>query len=101
LINSTKPSLCSGTLAKPIALTFPDASRISGLGLTKLWELGREKRIEIVHVGRRTLITYRSLEKLLLPELADDGPPSLPRDTTKAEPSHRRRRPRKLLRADA
>jgi hypothetical protein len=37
------------------------------LGLTTLWKLAKEKRIEVVRVDRRTLITFRSLEKLLLP----------------------------------
>ena len=51
----------------PLAVTFVTARQISGLGLTTLWKLARERRIEVVHVGRRTLITYRSLERLLLP----------------------------------
>jgi len=58
-----------------IAVTFPTAKRITGLGFTKLWQLGKEKQIEIVHVGRRALITFRSLEKLLLPATA---PPHFP-----------------------
>ena len=62
---------------KPIAVTFPTANKITGLGLTTLWKLGKEKRIEIVRVGRRTLITFRSLEKLLLP--ATDTPAPLKR----------------------
>ena len=57
---------------KPIAVTFPIAKKITGLGLTTLWRLAKEKRIEITRVGRRTLITFRSLEKLLLP--ATDTP---------------------------
>jgi hypothetical protein len=55
-----------------LTVTFPTAKKITGLGLTSLWKLGKEKRIEIVHVGRRALITVRSLEKLLLP--ATDAP---------------------------
>jgi hypothetical protein len=72
---------------KPIAVTFPTAKKITGLGLTSLWKLGKERRIEIVRVGRRTLITFRSLEKLLLPA------------TDTAQP--RRRRPRKGLGLEA
>jgi hypothetical protein len=52
---------------KPLAVTFSTGTRVTGLGLTSLWKLAKERRIEIVRVGRRTLITYRSLEKLLLP----------------------------------
>ena len=55
-----------GTM-KPIAVTFASAKKLSGLGLTTLWGLAKEKRIETVRVGRRTLITFRSLEALLLP----------------------------------
>jgi hypothetical protein len=69
----------------PLAVTFPTAKKISGLGLTTLWKLGKQHRIELIRIGRRTLITYRSLEKLLLPE-------SSPMDA----PGRRRRgRPRK------
>jgi hypothetical protein len=66
-----------------ITVTFPTAKKITGLGSTSLWKLGKEKRIEIVHVGRRALITVRSLEKLLLP-------------TTDAPQLRRRGRPRKI-----
>jgi len=51
----------------PLALTFRRAREISGLGLTTLWRLARERRIETVRIGRRTLITYRSLSRLLTP----------------------------------
>jgi hypothetical protein len=58
-----------------ITVTFPTAKKVSGLGLTSLWKLAKEKRIEIVRVGRRTLITYRSLERLLLPEPTETPQP--------------------------
>jgi hypothetical protein len=69
----------------PLAVTFPHARHISGLGLTTLWKLAREHRIETVRIGRRTLITYRSLERLLLPFEPSNG----------LEP-RRRGRPRKV-----
>jgi hypothetical protein len=69
----------------PLAITFSAARKISGLGLTTLWGLARERRIEIVRIGRRTLITYRSLARLLLPETTDMPQP------------RRRGRPRKLI----
>lgn len=50
----------------PLAVTFPTARQLSGLGLTTLWRLARERQIEVVRIGRRTLITYRSLARLLL-----------------------------------
>ena len=70
----------------PLAVTFPTARQLSGLGLTSLWRLARERRIETVRVGRRTLITYRSLLRLLLPQAADNPQPP------------RRGRPAKALR---
>jgi hypothetical protein len=59
---------------KPLTVTFPSAKKITGLGLTSLWKLAKENRIEIVRIGRRTLITYHSLEKLLLPAPANSTP---------------------------
>jgi hypothetical protein len=56
----------TGDDLEPLAVTFKVASRITGLGLTTLWKLAKENRIEVVHVGRRSLPTYRSLKKLLL-----------------------------------
>jgi hypothetical protein len=56
----------------PLAVTFPTAKKITGLGLTTLWKLGKERRIELVRIGRRTLITMRSLEALLTPRAASE-----------------------------
>jgi hypothetical protein len=60
---------------KPLTVTFASGKKITGLGLTSLWKLAKENRIEIVRIGRRTLITYRSLERLLLPDPVDSTPP--------------------------
>jgi hypothetical protein len=68
----------------PLAVTFPTARQLSGLGLTSLWRLARERRIETVRVGRRTLITYRSLSRLLLPQAADNPEPRRPGRPPKA-----------------
>jgi hypothetical protein len=68
----------------PLAVTFAQARRISALGLTTLWRLARERQIETVRIGRRTLITYRSLVRLLLPPEPTDPP------------QRRRGRPRKV-----
>jgi hypothetical protein len=70
----------------PITVTFPTAKKITGLGLTTLWKLVKEKRIEIVRIGGRSLITYRSLQALLTPT-ASEAPP-------------RRGRPRKPAQAE-
>ena len=75
---------------RPLTVTFQTAKRLSGLGLTTLWALAKAGRIEIVRVGRRTVITYASLERLLSPGIAQPAigqmaaprrgrPPKLPR----------------------
>jgi excisionase family DNA binding protein len=53
---------------KPIAVTIPTARRISGLGNSTIWKLISEGRLDTVSVGRRRLILYDSLEKLLSPK---------------------------------
>ena len=55
---------------KPLTVSFQTARQLSGLGLTTLWALAKANRIELVRIGRRTLITYASLEKLLSREAA-------------------------------
>jgi hypothetical protein len=53
---------------KPLTVTVAAARRISGLGNTTIWALIKQRKLEVVRVGRRTLITFRSLEGLLVPE---------------------------------
>jgi len=65
---SNGPEPCS----RPLTVTFATAKSVSGLGLTTLWALVKEKRLHVVRVGRRTLIVYPSLERLLTPA-ADAG----------------------------
>jgi hypothetical protein len=72
---------------RPLTVTLLDARRISGLGPTTLWKLLKEGRLEAVHIGRRTLITLRSLEKLL--------------DPAASPPRRKPGRPRKLHHGDA
>ena len=74
--------------AKPLSLTVATAKKLSGLGNTTPWRLIKERQLETVHVGRRTLITYRSLEALLTPRLA-----------LQARPRRGRARPRKHVEA--
>src|SRR5262249_7948935 len=59
-----------GPPPEPLTVTFPTAKKISGLGLTHLWKLGKEGRIKLVRVGRRTLIGFPSLKILLTPQAA-------------------------------
>jgi len=69
---------------QPLTMTVAQFRAISGLGHTKTWELIKDKKLEVTHVGRRALITHRSAVQLLLPATA--GTETAPR---------RRGRPRK------
>ena len=52
---------------KPLAVTISTCRKISGLGNTTVWRLIGEKKLTTVKVGRRVLVTYESIEKLLTP----------------------------------
>jgi len=54
--------------AKPITVTVAMARKISGLGNTTIWLLIKQGKLETVRIGRRTLVTFRSLEALLEPD---------------------------------
>ena len=57
---------------RPISITVRQARDISGLGNSTIWKLIGEGRLETVSIGRRRLIVYDSLEKLLLPKATDE-----------------------------
>jgi hypothetical protein len=50
---------------KPLTLTVKSTCQLSGLGPTKIWELIREGRLEVVRVDGRTLVKFFSLARLL------------------------------------
>jgi excisionase family DNA binding protein len=56
----------SGPL-KPLTVTVATTKKITGLGNTTIWGLIKNGKLEVVRIGRRTLITYRSIEALLAP----------------------------------
>jgi excisionase family DNA binding protein len=58
---------------KPITITVATARRISGLGNTTLWALIKDHKLEAVRIGRRTLVTFRSLEALLAPRSGSES----------------------------
>ncbi|WP_354066881.1 helix-turn-helix domain-containing protein [Bradyrhizobium sp. OAE829] len=70
---------------KPLTVTVATACTLTGLGNTTVWGLVRDRRLETVRIGRRTLITFRSLEALVAPLSEPDRQP------------HRRGRPRKVI----
>ena len=56
--------------AKPLTVTVAMARELSGLGNTTIWALIKSGKLESICVGRRRLIVYASLEKLLFPRAA-------------------------------
>lgn len=49
---------------KPITLTISAACRCIGIGQTKLYELINDGSLDAVKLGRRTLVTTASIERL-------------------------------------
>ena len=49
----------------PLAYSVPDAARLIGMGVSKVWEMISSGEIRSVRLGRRTVITRRELERLL------------------------------------
>jgi excisionase family DNA binding protein len=74
----------SSDAATPLAVSVDTARQLTGLGTTTIWGLIKEGRLEVARVGRRTLILYRSLQRLL----------SLPSEAMQLP--RRRGRPRKI-----
>jgi excisionase family DNA binding protein len=50
---------------KPITVTVATALAVTGLGRTKFYELIKEGRIKTVSIGRRTLVVFADLEKMV------------------------------------
>ncbi len=49
----------------PITTTIEGTKKATGLGVTKIYELIGEGRLEVVKVGRRTLVKTKSIKALL------------------------------------
>jgi excisionase family DNA binding protein len=50
---------------RPLAVSVKAACQIIGVGNTTMWSLIKEGRLKTVQIGRRRLIIYASLRKLL------------------------------------
>jgi excisionase family DNA binding protein len=50
---------------KPLAVSVPTAATLLGVGTTTVWDLIRRRRIDVIRIGRRTLPTMASLERLV------------------------------------
>ena len=42
-----------------------ETQRLIPVSRTMLWELGRDKKLEIVHIGRRRFFTYASIRSFI------------------------------------
>jgi excisionase family DNA binding protein len=62
--SAVDPNL-AGQPLKPLAVSVPTAATLVGVGTTTIWDLIRQRRIEVVRIGRRTLPTMASLERLV------------------------------------
>lgn len=67
-----------------LTVRVPVAARVLGIGKTKLYELISAREIDVIKVGRATLIVVRSLERFVERQSVAAG----------AEPSQRRGRGR-------
>jgi excisionase family DNA binding protein len=60
---------------KPLTLTVKATCALTGLGPTKVWQLIRDGRLEVVRVDGRTLVKFPSVERLLSPEQDEQPAP--------------------------
>jgi hypothetical protein len=65
----------AGGRLKPLALTVNATCMATGLGPTKVWQLIRDGRLEVVRVDGRTLVKFPSVERLLSPEQDEQPAP--------------------------
>ena len=55
---------------RPLAVSVRTACALLGVGNTKMWELIRNSHVDTIRVGRKRLVVYGSLEKLVEPSNA-------------------------------
>jgi excisionase family DNA binding protein len=60
-----EPLGSAGGDLRPISVTISTTRNITGLGNTTIWKLIAEKKLETVMIGRRRLVIYSSIERLL------------------------------------
>jgi hypothetical protein len=53
------------TTNEPLAYSIRDAIAVSSIKRTRIYELIRDKKLEVTHVGRRTLVNAASLRRLI------------------------------------
>jgi hypothetical protein len=50
---------------KPLAISVPTAATLLGVGTTTTWNLISTAKLDVIRIGRRTLVTMASLESLV------------------------------------
>lgn len=61
----TSSSSQTTSAPRPLAVRVSDATHLTGIGKTKLFELIADGTLETTSIGRRRLILYRSLQQLI------------------------------------
>jgi hypothetical protein len=64
---SKDQNIFSSTVTQPIAVTVNTACRLGGFGPTTCWRLIADGTLQTVCIGRRRLVLYNSLVRLLTP----------------------------------
>jgi hypothetical protein len=56
---------CRNQSLKPLTVAVKTAAKLLGVGITSTWGLISTRRVEVIRIGRRTLVTMASLEALV------------------------------------
>jgi len=80
-ITGKKPAQAATGCVDPITVTVKEASALTGLGLTTVWRLIKEQRLQTRHVPgvARTLVDFGSLRALLAGPAETAAVPRRPR----------------------
>jgi excisionase family DNA binding protein len=70
-----KPQISGLPISDKLAVTIADATRMSAIGRTKLYEFIKEGRLPVVKIGAKTLVRVDALDALLKSLEAPDGAP--------------------------
>jgi hypothetical protein len=57
----------AGPRLEPLLLTVAQTKQVINVGHTKLYELIKERRLDTVKLGKRTLVTVASIKRLAQP----------------------------------
>jgi hypothetical protein len=52
---------------EPLAVSVKKARALIDVGNTKMWELIKDGRVDTISIGRKRLVIYESLKKLVTP----------------------------------